>query len=188
MRFTPVLVFHICVGILGLLSGATALSFRKGSGRHRVSGKVFALSMLSLGASGAYLGFAKHQTLNGLMGVLTFYLVATAWLTARRPDGKAVNFDWVALMVPFAVGAVLVTYGLEAANSQTGAKEGYPAPAYFVFGLVALLFAIGDVRVLVHGGTLADGGSRGILAACASHCSSPPDRFFSDRRIAHSDC
>jgi hypothetical protein len=34
MRFTPVLVFHICVGILGLLSGAAALSVRKGSVRH----------------------------------------------------------------------------------------------------------------------------------------------------------
>src|SRR5262245_62693598 len=74
MRFTPVLVFHICVGILGLLSGTTALSFRKGSGRHRMSGNIFVVSMLSLGASGAYLGFTKHQTLNGLMGVLTFYL------------------------------------------------------------------------------------------------------------------
>src|SRR5215471_4742809 len=158
MRFTLVLVFHICVGILGLLSGAIALSFRKGSDRHRVSGNIFTLSMLSLGASGTYLGFTKHQTLNGLMGILTFYLVATAWLTARRRDGKAVNFDWVTLMVPLTVGTVLVTYGLEAAFSQTGAKEGYPAPAYFVFGLFALLFGIGDVRMLVHGGVF--GGQR----------------------------
>jgi hypothetical protein len=158
MQFTPVLVFHICAGILGLLSGATALSFRKGSSQHRLSGNIFALSMLSLGASGAYIGFTKHQTLNGLMGVLTFYLVATAWLTARRSDGKTVNFDWVALMLPLAVAAILVTYGLEAVNSQTGVKEGYPAPAYFVFGLFALLFGIGDVRMLVHGGVF--GGQR----------------------------
>jgi hypothetical protein len=158
MQFTPVLVFHICAGTLGLLSGATALSFRKGSSQHRLSGNIFALSMLSLGASGAYIGFTKHQTLNGLMGVLTFYLVATAWLTARRSDGRAVNFDWVALMVPLAVAAILVTYGLQAANSQTGVKEGYPAPAYFVFGLFALLFGIGDVRMLVRGGVF--GGQR----------------------------
>src|SRR5215467_5112331 len=156
MRFTPVLVFHICVGILGLLSGATALSFRTGSGRLRASGRIFALSMLGLGVSGAYLGFAKDQTLNGLMGVLTFYLVATAWLTARRPDGKAVSFDWVALMVPMVVGAVLLTYALEAATSPTGVKEGYPAPAYFVFGLFALLFGSGDVRMLVHGGVFGE--------------------------------
>ena len=152
MRFSPVLLFHICAGILGLLSGAVAMSFRKGSHRHRVAGNVFVISMLSLSASGAYLGFIKHQMLNGLMGVLTFYLVATAWLTARRRDGEAGIFDLGALMVSLAVGAGLVTYGLEAANSQTGSKDGYPAGAYFTFGSVALLFAAGDVRMLVRGG------------------------------------
>ena len=65
-----------------------------------------------------------HETPNieGQMGVLTFYLVATAWVTARRGDGETGIFDWGALMVPLAVGAGLVTYGLEAANSQTGLK------------------------------------------------------------------
>ena len=94
MRFTPMLVFHICVGTIGLLSGATALLFRKGSRRHRVSGNVFGISMLSLGASGAYLGFTNDQMLNGLMGVLTFYLVATAWLTARQREGRAAKLDF----------------------------------------------------------------------------------------------
>jgi hypothetical protein len=152
MRFSPILVLHICAGISGLLSGAAAMSFRKGSRRHRVTGNVFSVSMFVLSASGAYLGFMKHQTLNGLMGVLTFYLVATAWSTARRKDGEPGVFDWGALMVALAVGASLVIYGLAAANSQTGLKDGYPAAAYFIFGSVALLFAAGDVRILVRGG------------------------------------
>ncbi len=46
----------------------------------------------------------------------------------------------------------LAIYGLEVANSQTGSKDGYPAGAYFIFGSVALLFAAGDVRMLVRGG------------------------------------
>jgi uncharacterized membrane protein len=152
LRSSPVLVFHICAGTLGLLSGAAAMSFRKGSRRHRVTGNVFVISMLSLSSTGAYLGFMKHQTLNGLMGVLTFYLVATAWLTARRRDGKAGIFDLAALMAPLAVGASLASYGLEAANSQTGLKDGSPAVEYFIFGSMALLFAAGDVRMLVRGG------------------------------------
>jgi hypothetical protein len=127
------------------------MSFRKGSHRHRVAGNLFVIAMLSLSASGAYLGFMKHQTLNGLQGVLTLYLVATAWLTARRRDGQAGMFDWGALMVPLAVGAALLAYGLKAANSQTG-SDGFPAMAYFIFGSVALLFAAGDIRMLVRGG------------------------------------
>jgi Predicted membrane protein (DUF2306) len=152
MSFSPVLVFHISAGTLGLLSGTAAMSFRKGSHQHRMSGDVFVIAMLCLSASGTYLGFMKHQVLNGLQGILTFYLVATAWWTARRRDGETGIFDWGALTVPFAVGAGLVFYGLEAANSQTGSKGGYPAAAYFIFGSVALLFAAGDVRLLAGGG------------------------------------
>ena len=94
----PVLVFHVCAGIVALLSGTAAMSFRKGSRRHRQTGNVFVLSMLALGASGAYIGFSKHQTLNAMMGVLTFYLVTTAWLTARRRDGHTHPFDYVAVL------------------------------------------------------------------------------------------
>ena len=82
MSFSPALVFHISIGTIALFYGAAAMVFRKGSRRHRETGKVFVISMLSLGASGAYLGFMKHEMLNGMMGVLTFYLSATAWSTA----------------------------------------------------------------------------------------------------------
>jgi hypothetical protein len=152
MSFSPVLVFHIGVGTLALLSGTAAMSFRKGSHRHRMAGNVFVAAMLSLALTGAYLGFSKHQVLNGFMGILTFYLVATAWWTARRRDGQTGIFDWSALIVPLAVGASLATYGFKAASSQTGSKGGYPAAAYFIFGSLALLFAAGDVRMLVRGG------------------------------------
>jgi len=152
MSFSPVLVFHISAGSLALLSGTAAMSLRKGSDRHRKTGNIFVIAMLCLSASGAYLGFTKYQLLNGLMGALTFYLVGTAWWTAKRQDGEAGIFDWGALMAPLAVGAALAINGLEAANSPTGSKGGYPAAAYFIFGSLALLFAAGDVRMLVRGG------------------------------------
>src|ERR1700722_5317340 len=85
-------------------------------------------------------------------GVLTFYLVATAWATARRRDAKTGILDWVALLVALALGTLVVTYGGEAANSSTGAKDGIPAGMYFFLGSVALLSAAGDVRMLWHGG------------------------------------
>jgi hypothetical protein len=152
MPFSPVLVFHISAGTLAMLSGTAAMTFRKGAHRHRVAGNVFVIAMLGLSATGAYMGFMKHQTLNGFMGVLTFYLVVTAWWTARRRDGGTGIFDWGALIVPLAVGAALAINGLEAANSQTGSKGGYPAAAYFIFGSLALVFAAGDVRMLMRGG------------------------------------
>lgn len=152
MSSSPILLFHICAGTVGVLSGFAAVSFRKGSRRHRVAGNVFFISMLTLGASGSYMGFMKHQVLNVSMGVLTCYLVTTAWMTARRRDGGVGIFDWGALLVPLAVGASLVAYGIAAANSQTGLRDRAPAVPYFIFGSVALLFAVGDVRMLVRGG------------------------------------
>jgi len=146
------LVFHICAGIAGLLSGAAAMSFRKGSRRHGLAGDAFVISMLGLGASGATMGFMRHEAVNVAMGILTCYLVTTAWRTARRGEGKVDIFDWGVLMVPLAVGAALMIKGLQAVQGQTRLQKGVPVPAYFIFGSIALLFAAGDIRMFVRGG------------------------------------
>ncbi|WP_157467380.1 hypothetical protein [Edaphobacter aggregans] len=135
-----------------MLSGFAAVSFCKGSRWHRVTGNVFVLSMLCLSASGVYLALVKHQPGNVLGGALTFYLVATARVIARRTEAETGIFDWGALLVPLAVAAVSVNYGLEAAHSQTGLSHGYPVGPYLFLGSVALLAAAGDVRMLARGG------------------------------------
>jgi uncharacterized membrane protein len=152
MRFSPILLSHISAGTLGLLSGAVAMFFRKGSHRHALAGKVFVISMLSMAASGAYMAFMKSQPGNVVGGTFTFYLVATAWMTARRGDGKTTTLDWGALLVALAVAAVDMTFGLQATNSPTGMKHGYPPGPYFFMGSVAVLASVGDVRMLVRGG------------------------------------
>ncbi|SRR6266849_931115 len=88
MSFSLLLPVHISAGILGILSGATALSFRKGSRRHAQAGKVFVLAMLTMAASAVYLALMKHQTNNVFGGVLTFYLLSTAWLTTAAPGSR----------------------------------------------------------------------------------------------------
>ena len=149
---SPILFFHIVSGTLGMLSGFVAVFLRKGSPRHGLAGTVFTISMLGLGASGTYLAILKHQPGNILGGMLTFYLVATAWITARRKKEETGIFDWGALLVVFAIAAVEVTFGVEAAVSPTGLKYDYPPWPYLIFGLVALLATVGDVRMLVRGG------------------------------------
>ena len=148
----PLLIFHIGAGTLGILSGFVAIFLRKGSRQHRVAGNVFVTSMLAMSVCAVCLAFMKSQTGNVLGGVFTFYLVATAWLTARRRDGETSIFDWLALLVALAVGVVLVTFGLEKAYSQTVPKDGVPAGMTFFMGSVVLLAAGGDVRMLVRGG------------------------------------
>ena len=115
----------------------------------------------------------KSQPGNVPGGTLTFYLVATAWITARRRDGEQGIWDGGALLVPLAVGAVTVTYGLEAAISQTGLTMDIPLA--LTFSLVPRLclpprgtFACSCAAVF-----LAHNVAPGIFGACALHYSSP---------------
>ena len=148
----PLLVLHICAGILGLLSGAAAISFRKGSRQHVLAGNIFVVSMMGMSTAGACLALMKHQMNNVFGGVLAFYLVTTAWATARRRDGKTSIFDWGALLVALAVGTAIVSYGVQAAKTPTRSIGGIPAGMFFFLGSVALLAAAGDIRMLVRGG------------------------------------
>jgi len=152
MSLSPLLLFHICAGTTGVLSGFLAVFLRKGSRGHRAAGQVFFIAMLCLGASGSFLGFMKSQPTNFLAGVLTCYLVATSWMTARRNDEGTSIFDFGALMVALAVGTGYMSYGLAAAHSPTGLRDGVPAAMLFVMGSVILLAAFGDIRMLVRGG------------------------------------
>ena len=151
---TTILVFHICGGLVGLLSGAAAASFRKGSRRHALSGIVFVVSMLSMAAAGVLLAIMKSQPANVLGGTLTLYLVATAWLTAKRSDRDAAIglFDLGALSVVLGITAIEITWGVQAAMSPTGLKFDYPPGPFFFMGSVAALAAVGDFRMLLHRG------------------------------------
>ena len=152
MTYSPILLVHICCGTLGLLFGTAAMCFRKGSSRHVLAGKVFVASMLTMAVTAAYIAIVRHQPNNIGGGILTFYLIGTAWLTARRRDGETSRFDWVALLIPFAIGILGWMNGLDALHSPTGEKYGVPAGMHLFMGSVCLLAGAGDVRMLVGGG------------------------------------
>jgi len=130
------------------------MSFRKGSPRHVLAGKVFVVSMLTMAVAAVYLAIVKHQPNNIGGGILTFYLIGTAWLTARRRDGETSHFDWVALLIPLAIGILGWRNGLEALRSPEGAKYGVPAGMHLFMGSVCLFAAAGDVRMLLSRGVL----------------------------------
>ena len=152
MSFSPILLVHICAGSLGLLSGAAAISFRKGSRGHVLAGKVFVLSMLTMAAGAVYLAVVKHQPNNLGGGILTSYLVGTAWLTARRQDGETSRLDGVALLIPLTLGILTWISGVAKMRAPGPPPDGVPAGMHFFMGSVALLAATGDIRMLVGRG------------------------------------
>ena len=152
MSYSPILVIHMCAGTLGLLSGAAAMCFRKGSPRHVLAGKIFVASMLTMAAGAVYLAIVKHQPNNIGGGILTFYLIGTAWLTARRRDGETSRFDWVVLLIPLALGILTWMNGVKVVRSGASLPDGVPVGMTFFMGSVMLLAGAGDIRMLLRGG------------------------------------
>jgi hypothetical protein len=74
MSLWPLIVFHICAGSVGLLSGAVAMSFRKGSGRHGLAGDVFVISMLCMSGSAATVGLIKYLLTSSHAQLANFFV------------------------------------------------------------------------------------------------------------------
>jgi uncharacterized membrane protein len=151
MRYSPILLVHITAGLLGILSGTAAVLYRKGSPRHALAGNIFVIVMLTMAASAIYLAIVKNQMNNLGGGLLTFYLIGTAWLTARRRRGETRLYDWLALVIPLGIGILGWTNGIEALRT-TGEKYGVPAGMHLFMGTICLLAAAGDIRILLRGG------------------------------------
>jgi hypothetical protein len=149
MAYSPLLLVHMAGGVVGMLSGTAALIFRKGSPGHVLTGKIFVASMLIMSAGATYLAVVKHQTSNIGGGILTFYLILTAWLTARRRDGETSRYDWLALLVPLTLGLLTWVRGIHLLRMGVRSENGAPVGMGLFMGMVMLLAAAGDLRMLL---------------------------------------
>jgi len=106
--------------------------------------------MLTASAACAFLGFRNSEWDNVFGGIIVFYLVATAWNTARREEGETGIVDVIGLLVAMAIAALAAIYGIEAVQSPTGTKGRSAASDFVVPFVVATLAAIGDARILLR--------------------------------------
>lgn len=149
-----VLVLHITGGSVAMAAGAVALITRKGERIHRVAGTVFFLGMLVMAAIGATVApfLTDGQRPNTIAGVLTFYLVLTAWTTIRRQDGGVDRFAILGFFVALGAAIAGVLFALEAQSSPTGTIDGSPPQAFTFFMIVGGFAAASDLKVILRGG------------------------------------
>jgi uncharacterized membrane protein len=150
---SAILFAHIGGAFVGLISGGAAMVLRKGGPLHRAIGSVFSLAMLTMAGVGAAVApfLPQDQLPNTVAGVLTFYLVATAWMTVRRGPGQTGRFEAVALLAPLGVaasGAWLIWRNAVAAHPVGGPET----DGAFVFAIVGALAAAADLSVILRGG------------------------------------
>jgi hypothetical protein len=147
----PLLVVHISAGVLAMFAGAFAISVRKGSVWHARAGNVFALSMLVMATFASCLGYMKHQPNNVFGGILTIYMVATAWATARRRDGETGVLDWIGFLFAFTIGILGVFHGFLKMTGREPVDPGTFAFMQLFMSSVILFAGLGDLRMLVRG-------------------------------------
>ena len=146
----PLTLIHILGGTVALLGGAAALSFRKGSPLHAKAGTAFFVGMLVLTGTGAVIAALNVERGTALIGILTGYLVISAWVTARNRSGEAGRFELVGLAVASACAVTMLAFGVMASNSPTGRLDSLPPAAHYPFAAVAALAAALDLNFILR--------------------------------------
>lgn len=144
-------LFHVVAGSAGLVAGTAALAVGKGGRLHARAGTAFFAAMLAMAGTGAAIAALKPERGTAVIGLFTCYLVATAWMTARRRDGVAGSFERTGFGVALLCAAAMLAFGLLASNSPTGRFDSLPAAAHYPFALLAALAAGLDLNFVLRG-------------------------------------
>ncbi len=152
-------VVHVAGGLVGLVSGTIAMIAPKGRPLHRIAGNVFFVSMLIMAAFAVYLGFVRPgELVNVFIGVFVAYLVATAWITIRPPDGATGALQRIGLaaalilLAPFLLLSVQLALGLPPFFQSGLSFKGPLLLAIYIFTLVLAIAAGSDAAVVILGG------------------------------------
>jgi uncharacterized membrane protein len=149
---SPALILHIGAASTGLLAGGAALVFAKGQRLHQLAGTTFFVAMLAMSVTGFWLAIVAPARISAVVAALTFYLVATAWATVRRPANTTGRFETGGLVMVLAIIAACLLVAWVGANSPRGRIDHLPYQPIFAFMAVALLGAVGDLRMISQGG------------------------------------
>ena len=140
---------HIAAGIIALAAGAAAVAVRKGGSVHLSAGNAFCAAMLVLGVTASILGPFKTPPDSPVGGIMVCYFVATAWMTARRRDGRPGRFEKFACAAILVIAALIIYAGFEAMRGPAGQ---IPAPgALFGIGGFCLLAGLLDLNFILRG-------------------------------------
>nr|MEA2796969.1 hypothetical protein [Phenylobacterium sp.] len=146
------LVLHIGGASVGMASGAVALIAPKGERLHRAAGNVFFVAMLTMSAVAAIVAPLLPDRISAVMGLLTFYLTATAWAVVRRPPGQVGRFEAGAGLAALVIAAAFVALAVIGGRMPGGMLDDEPSQLGYVFAIVALIAAASDFRMIRRGG------------------------------------
>jgi hypothetical protein len=145
MKDIIVWAIHTPAGTVVLVTAVVAMFVKKGSARHKKAGSWFTVSMMVMLVSGIAAAYLKNSIDDMMLGVIVMYTVFTAWLTVHHKKNEPGLMEIAALIwvIGFAVTAFSISMGW---------REVQAPIAYVMWGGLAILFALGDIRNLYHSG------------------------------------
>jgi uncharacterized membrane protein len=115
--FKVLLVLHIAGGSIGLFTGTINLIRRKGDKPHKLTGKIFAYSMLTAGFSSLALATIHPNYFLFIVGVFTIYLVATGnrylYLKMLGSNQKPTILDWTITAGMLLAAILFIAVGIQ---------------------------------------------------------------------------
>jgi hypothetical protein len=146
-------VVHIGCGTVGLISGTVAAFAQKGETLHRIAGTTFFVSMLVMATFAAWLAIIIPGQMSNLLGaILTFYLVATGWLTVMRKQRTVGRAEKLALAASVCICVGLGGLSIAAAAGAVPGVKGQLLFATYMVTAITAVAAIGDARFVLQGG------------------------------------
>jgi uncharacterized membrane protein len=140
---------HIFAGLLAITAGFVALFAAKGGRMHRRTGIAFVYSMVVMTVAGGIMAAMQFhllfQRLNVMAATLTCYLVVTSLLTVRLTPSQLRRVAAGTAVIALAAALFSIGAGLEAMTRPRASW--FPTVPALIFGSVALLAAIGDLRI-----------------------------------------
>jgi hypothetical protein len=85
-------------------------------------------------------------------GLMTLYLLVSAWLTVKRRPGQIGRIEPFAALVPLGVALAGVTFMQMAARDPSGTIDGQPPSAFYVFVIVGAIAAAADLKLILRRG------------------------------------
>lgn len=140
---------HFGVGSFAVIAGFLALFVIKGSSIHKISGKIFTISMVVLCLSGFYMSWARDLQFTFLLSAFSIYLAVTGWLSIRKKSVEFTMSDKIGLF--YIALFCLICFGLSIIGSSLNWRYPETEPpyeAYAVIGTCAALFLLGDIKYL----------------------------------------
>lgn len=113
------LYLHIFAGFMALANGLVALIVEKGAWTHRMSGRIFFVSMIAVALSALIISVAKSNYFLLAIAVFSFYMNYTGYRALKNKEVKYKWFDWAvsicagltAVFMILSFKTVLITFG-----------------------------------------------------------------------------